>query len=93
MSEALNPIGQALANLQAVRSLQACEGWAWLVGDIRREMEGLTRRVMEEDLAAEERERLIVQWRAFKAVLERPGETKVGATRVLNGAGSSESRI
>jgi hypothetical protein len=83
MSEEFNPIGQAIENARAVRALQACEGWAWYVAEIGREMEKLTRRVMEETMSAEERERLIVQYRALKEAVERPASVLEGALRVV----------
>jgi hypothetical protein len=81
--ESLNPVAKALANAQAVRSLQANEGWLWLMKEIQGDMEKLTRRVMEEDISIEERERLIVQYRALKAALERPASVLEGALRVM----------
>lgn len=83
MSDALNPVGQALANVHAVRDLQECDGWKWLAAEIEREMRDLTRQVMEDDMAADEREKLILQYRTLKSVVEKPAKTYHGAARVL----------
>ena len=66
-----------------MRALQACGGWVWFVGEITQDMEKLTRRVMEEDLSAQDRERLILEYRALKTALERPASILEGAERVV----------
>jgi hypothetical protein len=84
--EALNPVGQALANARAVRSLQACEGWLWFVAEMEGELAKITRQVMEEDLYGEEREMLIVEYRTLKAALGMPASVLEGAMRVIGNA-------
>jgi len=72
MTEALQPVRQALLNVRACRALLACEGWPWLVQFFRARMDALTLEVMEGKLTADERDQRIREYRLIKEVLVTP---------------------
>ena len=88
MSDALQPVRQALLNVRACRSLLGCDGWDWLVRQQRQRMADLTRQVMEDALTEGQREQSIREYRTIKSLVETPEQQLNANLATLEASGS-----
>lgn len=89
VSDALQPVRQALHNVRACRSLLGCDGWDWLIEQQRQRMADLTREVMEDELTHSQREQSIREYRTIKRLVELPEQQLHANTATLEAANTS----